>query len=81
MATKLQKATNIKDKKIDEVENRIDDLEQYSRKDNIIISALTTNHKTWARRARPIELCNAGEHAPEQELEALECEVLSFLNF
>ena len=80
MATKQQKAIEIKDKKIEELESRIDDLEQNSRKDNIIIFGLTTHHTTWARRASPIELCNEGEHAKEQELETIESEVLNFLN-
>ena len=80
MVTKLQKAIEINDKKIKELENRTNDLEQYSRKDNIIISGLTTHHKIWAHRASAIELCNKGEHAPEQELKTLESEVMSFLN-
>lgn len=38
--SKLEKLLEAKDKKIHELENRIDDLEQYSRKEDIIVSGL-----------------------------------------
>ena len=80
VVSKVHKAIKIKDKKIEELENRIDDLEQCSLKYKIIISGLTTHNKTWALQASPLELCIKGIHAPEQELETLESEVLSFMN-
>ena len=64
VATNQHEVIAIKGEKIEELESRIDDLEQYSCRDNII-TGLTTHHKTWARRASPIELRNEGEHAPE----------------
>ena len=38
-----------KDEKIHQLEKRIEDLEQYSRKEDIIVSGLKTRHKTYSR--------------------------------
>ena len=50
MVTKLQKNVESKDKQIQMLENKIDQLEQYTRLENIIITGLKTNHKSWSRR-------------------------------
>ena len=55
-------------------------MDEYSRNDSIILSGLTTHHKTWAHLGNPLDMRNEREHAKEQQLEALESEELSFLN-
>ena len=38
-----------KDMKMNKLERRVDDLEQYSRMNDLIISGLVTKHQTYAR--------------------------------
>lgn len=57
-----------KDRKIKELERRVDDLEQYTRMDNLLISGLETIHCTYAWvTARDKE----GEDASSSELQSL----------
>ena len=66
-----------KDKKIDELERRVEDLEQYSRIDDIVISALETTHRSYARATAGDR---EGEDAPKQEQHSLEQQVIKFFN-
>ena len=50
MVGKLQSLVELKDKQIEALEKRMDDLEQYSRIDNVIIHGLKTRHKVWSRQ-------------------------------
>lgn len=50
-----------KDKKTEELERRVDNLEQYTRMDNLVISGLQTTHRTYARIA-------AGDNEVTQEV-------------
>ena len=65
-----------KDKKIETLEKRIDDLEQYTRMDDLIITGLETKHQTYARAATN---ANKGEDAPAHELHTLEQQIIEYL--
>ena len=75
----LQKSNKEKDEKIRLLEQCVDDLEQYSRIDNIVISGLTTKHKTYAR-VMNTNPSNDHESAPEEEQESLEEQVVAFID-
>lgn len=63
-----------KDKRIGDLERRVDDLEQYSRMDDLIISGLTTRHQTFAGTVNG----EKGEDAKTSEQYSLEREVVQF---
>lgn len=66
-----------KDKKIEEFEKRVDDLEQFTRMDDLVISGLEMTHHTYSRiTARDKE----GEDALNAELQTLEHQVIQFLD-
>ncbi|KAL7389097.1 hypothetical protein ABVT39_026456 [Epinephelus coioides] len=44
----LKKLIKEKDDKTAALVQRVDDLEQYTRKDNVVISGLTTRHRSYA---------------------------------
>ncbi|KAL3045288.1 hypothetical protein OYC64_013533 [Pagothenia borchgrevinki] len=72
-----------KDKKITFLENRVADLEQYTRMNDLIISGLKTRHRSYARAAAASEDTAAGRggaDAPEVDRESLEQQVLCFLD-
>ena len=66
-----------KDKKIDSLERRIEDFEQYTRMDDLIINGLETHHWTYARTTAGGG--KDGEDAPAEELQTLEQQVMKFL--
>ena len=80
MVGKLQYLVELKDKQIETLEKRIDDLEQYSRIDNVIIHGLKTRHKVWSRQITPYNANTHGENSPHEELETLEEHVVGYLN-
>ncbi|XP_055084240.1 coiled-coil domain-containing protein 13 [Periophthalmus magnuspinnatus] len=57
--------------------SRVDELEQYTRREDLIISGLETRHRTYARAAANAD---TSEDAPRGELLSLEQEVVDFLN-
>ncbi|KAK1896608.1 Ubiquinone/menaquinone biosynthesis C-methyltransferase UbiE [Dissostichus eleginoides] len=64
-----------KDKKITFLENRVADLEQYTRMNDLIISGLKTRHRSYARAAAASEDTAAGRggaDAPEVDLSVAE---------
>ena len=71
----MQSLVELKDKQIEALEKRIDDLEQYSRIDNVVMHGLKTRCKVWSRQMTPY---NA--NAPHEELETLEEQVVDYLN-
>lgn len=74
---KLREIVNQRDKKIEELEQRIDALEVHSRSKDLIITGLETKHRSYARVAAGAD---EGENAPPEELQSLEQQVLQFLN-
>lgn len=63
------------DKKIKELERRVDNLEQYTRMEDLVITGLETTHRTYAQMtARDKD----GEDAPRGELHKLEEQVINF---
>lgn len=71
----LKNLVKEKDKKIDSLERRIDDLEQYTRMEDLIISRLDTTHRTYARTTAGGK---DGEDAPTEELQTIEWQVIKF---
>ncbi|KAJ8344588.1 hypothetical protein AAFF_G00232760 [Aldrovandia affinis] len=71
----LKNLVKEKDKKIDGLERRIDDLEQYTRMEDLIISGLETTHRTYARAMTGGK---DGVDAPVEELQTLERQVIKF---
>ncbi|KAK1906325.1 Ubiquinone/menaquinone biosynthesis C-methyltransferase UbiE [Dissostichus eleginoides] len=70
-----------KDKKITFLENRVADLEQYTRMNDLIISGLKTRHRSYARAAAASEDTAAGRggaDAPEVDRESLEQQLCGF---
>ena len=80
MVGKLQSLVESKDKQIEALEKRIDDLEQYSRIDNVIIHGLKTRHKVWSTQITPYNANTHGENSPHEELKTLEEHVVGYLN-
>lgn len=64
-----------KDKKIATLEQRVDELEQYTRRENLVISGLETCDRSYAAVIVNTDLT---EDAPEEQ-ETLEQQVISFL--
>ena len=50
LVTSHQAIIMVKDKHFESFENNVNDLEQNTRKENVIISGLATAHKTYARQ-------------------------------
>lgn len=74
----LRMAVKEKDKKISDLEKRVDDLEQYSRMDDLLISGLETKHQSYARALTTAE--GGGEdQATPNEQGSLENQVLRFM--
>lgn len=72
----LQLLNNEKDKKIMMLENRIDDLEQYSRINDVIITGLKTKPRSYARALT----ASNGVELNDQDEESVEQQVITFLN-
>lgn len=66
-----------KDKKIEGLERRIEDLEQYSRMEDIIVSGLETTHRTYASTAAGR---SDGDDASTKEMQTLETQVITFFD-
>ena len=67
-----------KDEQIEVLSNRVDELEQYTRRDDVLLSGLPTKQKSFAQALKG-HSSQTGEHTPIEEVESLECQVLSFL--
>lgn len=74
---KLRETVNLKDKKIEELEIRIDSLEQQSRSKDLIITGLDTKHRSYARVTAGGD---EGEDAPPEEMQSLELQVHQYLS-
>lgn len=66
-----------KDNKINDLERRIEDLEQYTRMEDVIIIGQDTTHRSYA--STTTGKSKDGEDAPTEELQALERQVMKFL--
>ena len=75
----LREESARKDEKIRNLEDRVHDLEQYTRKDDLIITGLRVKHRTYARAADTDE-GQTGDTAPEAKLNTLEDQVVSFFD-
>ena len=68
-----------KDTKISELENRVDDLEQYTRIDDLIISGLTVRHRSYSRAVTHNNDTESQNAAFDDETESVEEQLLGFL--
>ncbi|XP_055019421.1 uncharacterized protein LOC129411744 [Boleophthalmus pectinirostris] len=76
---KLKKIIKAKDAIIRGLEHRIEDLEQYTRREDIIVSGLQTTHRSYARATVMSMTTESGEDAPPEEQQTLERQVIQFL--
>lgn len=67
----------LKDEKIAELEKRVDELEQYIRKEDVIISGLKTTHRTYSN---VIQGESSGADLTEGEKQTLKEQVIRFFN-
>ena len=67
-----------KDEKIKNPEDGVEDLEQHSRQDDVIITGLKTKHQTRARKVNNASVDNHAD-APVSEIDTLESQVIQFL--
>lgn len=72
----LKVAISDRDRKISELERKLDDMEQYTRRDDLIITGLEVKHQTYAKAAAN-QITT--EDAPQEELLTLEKQVVTFL--
>ena len=72
----LKRQNAEKDKHIKTLENRLDDLEQYSRQDNIIITGFNYKHLSYSRAATPDQETHNHENSSENEKASLENQVV-----
>lgn len=73
----LKAQINKRDQRIELLEQRIDDVEQHSRANDLIITGLDTKHCSYARATAGVQ---QGEDAPPEELHILEQQVAQFLS-
>ena len=74
----LKLAVKERDKKIVELEKRLDDIEQYTRIEDVIISGVKVKPRSYAKAAA--EGSNVSEDAPVEEQLSLEKQVIDFFN-
>ena len=75
----LKKMIQVKDNKISLLEKRVDELEQYTRMDDIIVTGLNTKHRSYARAAAGACSTNAEDDTPG-ETQALEQQIIQFFS-
>ncbi|KAK7925751.1 hypothetical protein WMY93_008061 [Mugilogobius chulae] len=75
----LKEIIKAKDAVICGLERRIDDLEQYTRMEDIIVSGLETMHRSYARAIATDTTQEHGADAPSEEQQTLERQVIKFL--
>lgn len=80
LISNLVKANSKKDIEIQKLSNRIDQLEQYTRRENIIISGLQTDHRSYASAATGAISSETHENAPNNEQQDLESQVIQFMD-
>ena len=68
LVTKFQTIIAAKDKQIECLEEKVEELEQYSRRENIIITGLKTRHRTYARASTQVISDAHNQNFPEEEL-------------
>ena len=68
----------MKDKKIQDIEKRVEDLEQYTCQDDLIVTSLKTSHKSYARAIHYDDVLDS-QDAPQDELASLKHQVSSFI--
>ena len=68
-----------KDVKITTLEKQIDELEQYSHMDNVLVSGLKVNHTSYWRAVAQSNSVEINDNSPVAEINSCEEQVLSFL--
>lgn len=68
----LEEIIKTKDNRINELERRVEDLEQYTRVEDVMITGLATKHRSYARVVAQEGGTGREEQGAERCLEALE---------
>ena len=79
MVTKLETIINRKDSEINVLQDRVEELEQYSQKENVIIGGLMTRHMSYARVTLNSATAASMYNASEEETNTLEKHVVFFM--
>ena len=74
---RLRKEINQKDTKINSLENRVHELEQYSRREDLVISGIELKNRSYARVTRTGQNDDNNEGAPIEEQESVETQVIN----
>ena len=74
---RLRREINLKDMKINSLENRVHELEQYSRREDLVISGIEIKNRSYARVARTGQNDDNNEGAPIEEQESVETQVIN----
>lgn len=74
----LKNLIKVKDEKIGTLEKRVDELEQYSRMEDLIITGLATKHRSYARAVVTSGNVEPGDEPPVAEQQTLEKQVVAF---
>ena len=74
LLTKLQPTIEAKDKQIQTLGDRVEQLEQYLRKENVMISGV----KSCSHPACPPDIDIDGENAPDDEFDSLEKQAFGY---
>ena len=78
LVCQLKEQNEMKDKTIQDLEKRVEDLEQYTHQDDFIVSGLKTSHKSYAPAVHSDDVLDS-QDAPQDELASLEHQVSSFI--
>ena len=74
---RLRKEINQKNIKINSLENRVDELEQYSRREDLVISGIELKNRSYARVTRTGQNDDKNEGGPIEEQESVETQVIN----
>ena len=80
LATKLKKIIHEKENEVKDLKNRVEDLEQHTLRDNLIIEGYKTNHVLYAHVASNNNAATTCENASQDEMDSHECQVVSYFN-
>ena len=75
---KLQQENKQKEERIMTLESRVDELEQYSKNDNIVITGLNVHYRSFAGAVS--STMRDYDNITDSELESLETQVIFYLN-
>ena len=78
LVCQLKVQNEMKDEKIQDLEKRVEDLEQYTCQDDLIVTGLKTSHKSYTRAVHSDDMLDS-QDAPQDKLASLKDQVSSFI--